>query len=349
MLKGTKGSGDLIKGLSATQGVVVELQDPDGNQIDIFRIGEDMSRANSYSRIPDGTGVWYYTDVTGTQNATNGTNTSGLESIIALPWITGLTQDIMFPTATDAVKVSATVRTISGTTLTSVILKWTLDGNAQSDITMANLGNTYSGTIAAQAVGAEIVYTVVATNSENGTAESSEDYTVSSTAIDYSKLVINEIDGNGKFVEIYNNASYDIPLVGITLIKNEETASNKIWWTGLDGAIIEAGKYYTIVQSGLLTPTGASEYTGASGISPKKTLKFELKTSNGTILDTFSRLIEGSSTLDADCLPDYSKTPKYSFSRCPDGIGEFKLAVPSCNAQNPSTSDDPIVTTPLTP
>jgi spore coat protein CotH len=45
------------------------------------------------------------------------------------------------------------------------------------------------------------------------------------------------------------------------------------------------------------------------------------------------------------CLPDYGKSdPKYSFSRCPDGTGDFGLAVPSCNAANPGTAAGPIVT-----
>ena len=43
-----------------------------------------------------------------------------------------------------------------------------------------------------------------------------------------SALVINEIDGNGKFVEIYNNSDKELSLEGVTLHKNEKGT----WCTG---------------------------------------------------------------------------------------------------------------------
>jgi len=145
-------------------------------------------------------------------------------------------------------------------------------------------------------------------------------------------LVINEVDGNGKFVEIYNNGTEPVSLIGLTLVKNESGA----WWTGGVSATIAAGGFYTVAQSG--GAAGADEYTGANGISPKQNLKFELKKADGTVIDEFVRTNGG--TWGSAVTPDYGSGTPYSFSRCPDGTGSFQLAVPSCNAaNNPSQGD----------
>jgi hypothetical protein len=157
------------------------------------------------------------------------------------------------------------------------------------------------------------------------------------SAVNYADLVINEVDGNGKFVEIYNNGTSSISLEGIVLYKNQTT----LWWTGGTTATIAAGGRYTIAQSG--GAVGADEYTGDGGISPKKTLKFELIAPNNFHLDAFLR-VKSDGVLDANCTPDYGSAPQYSFSRCPDGTGDFGLATPSCNSANPATSAGDIET-----
>ncbi|MDR1783538.1 MAG: lamin tail domain-containing protein [Dysgonamonadaceae bacterium] len=154
--------------------------------------------------------------------------------------------------------------------------------------------------------------------------------------ISYTGLVINEIDGNGKFIELYNSSDKEISLKGVEIIKNE-TGS---WWTGGDVKIAAKGRY-TIAQTGQ-TIAGSNEQTGTSGISPKKTIKFELIIGE-TLIDSFSR-VKADGALDANCTPDYGSEPKYSFSRCPDGTGSFGLAVPSCGAANPATAAGTIVT-----
>ena len=146
------------------------------------------------------------------------------------------------------------------------------------------------------------------------------------TDIDYSPLVINEVDGNGKFVEIYNKGTESVSLENLTLVKNE----TQIWWTGITDKTIAAGGYYVIAQSG---STGVfDEATGASGISAKQTVMFELKDPNGWVIDSFSRGVAPWQTTISDVTPD-------SFSRCPDG-GDFKLATPSPRAANPATGTD---------
>ena len=161
---------------------------------------------------------------------------------------------------------------------------------------------------------------------------------------DYTGLVINEVDGNGKFVELHNTSGAAISLSGVYLVKNED----KTWWTGGSEATIAAGGFYAIGTNGDkdLDPA-VTEGSGGSGISPKQIVKFSLNTPDENEIDSFERSREGMVWGDG-CLPDYGKSdPKYSFSRCPDGTGNFGLAVPSCNAANPATAAGPIITEPV--
>jgi len=160
--------------------------------------------------------------------------------------------------------------------------------------------------------------------------------------IDYSVLVINEVDGIGKFVEIYNNGAEPVSLKGLILVKNE----SQTWWTGGASASIAAGGFYTISQTGQSTEC-ASEAIGASGISPKQNVKFELKKPNGTDFDVIDQFVRSNGGAWGDAVtPAYDAAgTNYSFSRVPDGTGNFQLTVPSCNApNNPSQGD--IVTNP---
>lgn len=155
--------------------------------------------------------------------------------------------------------------------------------------------------------------------------------------VDYTGLVINEVDGNGKFVELYNNGTEAIPLRNVYLVKNESGT----WWTGAGNVTIPAGGFYAIVQSGQTT-AGGDEYTGASGISAKQTLKFELFTPEDESLSVFSREKAGVA-LGTTCTPDYGSGTQYSFGRAPDGTGAFVLTIPSIKAAN-GASQGAIVT-----
>jgi len=228
-LLGRNTDGSFTLGLTPERILIITLKDPDGNIIDqciraadmgIYAVGRDYS----FSRIPDGTGPFYFSAPT--PNAKNG-------GILLLP-------------------------------------------------------------------------------------------TTQAPTIDYSQLVINEIDGNGKFVEIYNKGTEAVSLENLTLVKNE----TQVWWTGAAGKTIAADGYYVVAQSG--GTDVFDENTGASGISPKQTVKFELKQLNGEVIDSFSRGVAPWSTSISDVTPD-------SFSRCPNGTGDFMLATPSPKAANPET------------
>lgn len=310
-------------------GDVVYLENSEGI-VDVIEFGA-LGVNEAWAANPDGSDTFVV------QTPTPGVSNN---DAVTNPSITGVTHTPASPTSDEDVTVSATVTAGEGT-LSSVVLKWKLNGAAQSDITMTASGNTYSVTIPAQVADAQVEYAVTATNSVDGEASIQGNYTVRDAAVvDYTGLVINEIDGNGKFVELYNGGETKISLTGVKLIKNDETDAKDIWWTG--GAVtIEAGGFYTIGEEGSET-AGLTEATGNGGISPKKNVKFELVTPDNDAIDMFVRA--ATYELDETVTPDYGKGTQYSFARCPDGTGSFGLAVPSCNAANPFMSAGAIVT-----
>jgi hypothetical protein len=313
-------------GLSSS-GDMVHLEDTEGRLIDKIEFGAQTPE-QAAARVPDGS------DNIILQTPTRGASNNG---VVATPSVTGLAHAPVSPTSDEDVTVTATVTAGEGT-LTSVKIQWTLNTATQPDIAMTNTAASYSATIPKQAAGSEIAYSVVAINSAGGSSTvPGTPYTVrNASSTDYSGLVINEVDGNGKFIEIYNKGTAAIPLAGVTLVKNESAT----WWTG-GAATVGAGEYH-VISNGVQSGITADETTGASGISPKQNVQFQLKDPSGNELDAFLRSNGGN--LSDGVTPDYGSGTKYSFSRCPDGVGAFGLAVPSSKAANPFTPAGAIAT-----
>ena len=79
-LIGRNTPGSFTTGLTAARNIRITLKDPAGNIIDEFVRAEDTGdytiTDKSFSRIPDGTGSFYFT--TPTPNVSNGTDAAGL-------------------------------------------------------------------------------------------------------------------------------------------------------------------------------------------------------------------------------------------------------------------------------
>lgn len=312
-------------------GDMVYLYDTKGAQVDYIEFGA-MEENESYARVPDGSATFKK------QTPTPGASNNG---VVVNPTISETSHNPVSPTSGEQVVVTSTVAQGQGT-VSSVVLKWTLGGAAQSDIAMkAGADGKYTAAITKQAAGSKIEYTVAAKNSAGGEAKASGSYTVrDETVVNYTGLVINEVDGNSKFVELYNGSKAAISLTGVHIIKNEKAEPANVWWTGGVTNEIAPGGYVVIISD--KNPADAT-LIGASGISPKKNVKFELRKPDGTAIDAFTR--STAIALDADCTPDYGKTtPKYAFARCPDGTGAFGLAEPSPRAANPATAAGAIET-----
>lgn len=228
-------------------------------------------------------------------------------------------------TAADDVTVTAIITDLQGVKAAKILYK--VNSGSQSEVTMVGSGNTYTGVIPKQADGAVVAFVVSVENEAGVTAVSGEQtYTVGAAPLDFTMLILNEIDGHSKRIELYNRGSVDLPLKGITLIKNEA----QTWWTGVEAnGSIPAGGYILIEQN-----NSDPLLSGVSGISARQNLKFELQMENGTSLGVFLR---GDITNLGGAI---SEVEGKSYQRIPNGTGDWKIAAPTNGAANPDTGDD---------
>ncbi len=229
-------------------------------------------------------------------------------------------------TPDDAVSVTVTATDLQG--IAAAAIHYSVDGAAAQDITMTSSGiNSFSGNIPQQADKASVSFTVSVLNKDGFTTTSkSFSYTVGAIPPDYTQLVLNEIDGNSKTIELYNKGDKAISLDGVSLTKNN-TAE---WWKGTATAgKIAAGQYILIVQDNADT-----NFAGASGISNKQNLKFELKDPSGNSIGIFLRGNEN------DLGASISNVSPLSYQRIPNGTGDWKLADPTIGSANASSGED---------
>jgi len=221
---------------------------------------------------------------------------------------------------TTAVTVTATVTAFVD--ITEVNLIYSAGGAAEETVAMTASGSTYSGVIPAQAMDTEVTYYVKATTS-GGTVSSAEGtYTVGVIPIDFSPLKLNEINGNDKFIEIYNSGSEDIDIKGIYLQKDLETK-----WTASENKVVAAGGYLLLYSSKADADAQASvgeAYIFDGGISASKAVRVQIFDPKGNELDDFNMTVAPASAAPA------------SYGRVPDGTGEWYYTEATPGATNGS-------------
>jgi len=145
--------GSFTTGLTATRILIITLKDPDGNTIDkcirAKDTGEYAIDDQSFSRVPDGTGPFYFT--TPTPNALNGEDATGLV-LLPQPEGTGIQSlkpqsvDFVFP---NPVKESFTINGLKKGALISI---FDLAGRllqtvaSQENATVVNVSSLQQGT-----------------------------------------------------------------------------------------------------------------------------------------------------------------------------------------------------------
>ena len=161
-------------------------------------------------------------------------------------------------------------------------------------------------------------------------------------------VVFNELCGNklpNKFIELYNNSNAEVDLAGWTIRKyapdaldkeaeegevlNTEGVKNlyEICWTAPAGTKIAAGAYLVLAAD----KTNPAEGFNA-GLSAKKEVKFELVDATGKVVDKFLR---GKENADGGIEEGkLNENTDNSFSRVPNGNGEWAYAVPTMGAAN---------------
>lgn len=240
------------------------------------------------------------------------------DDVYGLATISNVSNTVAY-TDTDEVTVTATVEAL--TPIVSAELKYSAAG-AAGHTKMTASGSLYTGVIPAYPVDTEVTYYIeVAT--ESGVAVSpSITYKVGAVPVDYSGLVLNELNGNDKFIELYNKGAVAIPLDGVYIEKDGVNV-----WTA-SGQTLEPGAFLLLysVDVSVDHADHPADLFFSSGLSAKKAVRVQLFTPTGLSLDDFN-LVECVKPADA------------SYSRCPDGKGAWMFAAATPGAPNADSSE----------
>lgn len=186
-------------------------------------------------------------------------------------------------TATMDVTVSAKITCFNTFTATLYYMDANLVGGKMIEVEMipTNEKDIYKGVIPAMPNDTKITFYVGAKNSNAFAQSEPKDYTVGAVEIDYSALRLNELNGNDKFIEIYNSGNEPIDLTGVYMEKD-----NEMNWVGV-GVILGAGEYL-LLYSEDVAAQHPDNYIFASGLSAKKNVRVQLFSPAGVSLDDFN-------------------------------------------------------------
>ena len=217
--------------------------------------------------------------------------------------------------ATDDVTVTATITSFKD--FTAKLVYTIGDENKELAMTAAE-GNLYNAIIPAQPDGTKVSFYVQAMNGEVTAASPVMEYEVGAVAIDYSVLRLNELNGNDKFIEIYNAGADAINLNGVYIEK--DGAQN---WLGDNTVKIDAGAYLVLYSEDVVAdhPEVPESLIFHSGLSAKKNVRIQLFTPAGVSIDDFNL-----TNIDAND-PAYIPAPA-SYSRNADGKWYYADATP---------------------
>ena len=149
---------------------------------------------------------------------------------------------------------------------------------------------------------------------------------------DYTNIVLNELNGNDKFIEIYNKGNLDLSLEGMTIMKDDYVAGAT--WTADATVVVPAHGYVLLYSADVAIdhPEQPENLFFNSGLSAKKTVRITLFMPDGSVRDEFTRGTTGEWGLTISAVDG-------SYARTPDG-GDWKLAEATPGAANPATGDD---------
>ena len=155
-------------------------------------------------------------------------------------------------------------------------------------------------------------------------------------------IVLNELSGADKFIELYNTTDKELSLEGVYLVKYDSSkdGGKSTTWTGAAGMKIAAKGYVVLESSDLSDPAedGDENYAYESanhvfkgGLSGKKNVFIELYSAADEVLSEFKRGEEGAGW---NQVSGFNNDKKHTFSRVPNGTGEWAYADPTKGAAN---------------
>ena len=224
------------------------------------------------------------------------------------------------PTAvTDYSDVTVTATITSFKDFTAKLVYSTDEANKAEELTMvAGEEDLYSAVIPAQPDGTKVSFYIQAMNGEVTAVSPAMEYEVGAVAIDYSVLRLNELNGNDKFIEIYNTGAEAVNMNGVYI---EKDGSQN--WVGDKTVVVEPGAYLLLYSEDVTLdhPDVPETLIFHSGLSAKKNVRIQLFTPAGESIDDFN-LVD----IDAND-PAYIPAPA-SYSRNADGNWYYADATP---------------------
>ena len=197
---------------------------------------------------------------------------------------------------------------------------------------VAGENNVYSAVIPGQADGVAVSFYIVAEGDLTATSPAME-YTVGAVAVDYSVLRLNELNGNDKFIEIYNAGAEPVNMNGVSIYKD----TDKVVWTGKSAVNVEPGAYLLLYSEDVVAEhdIDTNLYMFHSGLSAKKNLRIELKTPAGESIDDFNLT---NIDLNGEAYGYANNAAPASYSRNADGEWYYADATPgvaNIDGENP--------------
>ena len=155
-------------------------------------------------------------------------------------------------------------------------------------------------------------------------------------------IVLNELSGTDKYIELYNTTEAEVSLEGVMLVKYDSSkeGGKSTTWTGAAGMKIAAKGYVVLESSDLADEAEGGDpayaYESANhvfkgGLSGKKNVFIELQAADETVLDEFKRGEEGAGW---NQVSGFKNDKTHTFSRVPNGTGEWAYADPTKGAAN---------------
>ncbi len=155
-------------------------------------------------------------------------------------------------------------------------------------------------------------------------------------------VVLNELSGADKYIELYNTTDKEVSLEGLKLVKYDSSkeGGKSTTWTGKAGMKIAAKGFVVLESSDLSDPVedGDPNYAYESqnhifkgGLSGKKNVFIELVDTEDKVLDTFKRGDEGAGW---NQVGGFNNDKQHTFSRVPNGTGDFVYADPTKGTAN---------------
>ena len=161
-------------------------------------------------------------------------------------------------------------------------------------------------------------------------------------------VVLNELSGADKFIELYNTTDKELSLEGVYVVKYDSSkeGGKSTTWTGAKGMTIAAKGFVVLESSDLADPAEDGDpayvYESANhvfkgGLSGKKNVFIELYSAADEKLSEFKRGEEGAGW---NQVSGFENNKKNTFSRVPDGTGAWAYAAPTKGAANGEKTGD---------